>query len=255
MATLPLFKSHYSLGKSILTVEEPSTKKGEPVENSIFHILKSNNLSSLTLVEDSITGLLQTSKVAADNKIKLNFGLRMTLLDNMEDKSEESLKEESKYIIFVKNNEGYKDLIKIWSKAATDGFYYIPRLSFKALKELWNNKNLKLAIPFYDSFLHLNSLEFYNHVPDFSFVDNVTFFKEENGIPFDFIIREKVDNFCDMNNYPTLETQSIFYKDKKDFIAYLAFRALNNRSTLECPRLNHLCSDTFNFERWFKNNK
>src|SRR5438046_2553386 len=137
---LPLFKSHYSLGKSILTLEEPLDKKGAPVKNSIFNILKSNKLDTLVLVEDNVSGLLQASKVAAENKINLYFGLRIWVTDDMNEKSEESLKKQAKYIIFVKHNSGYKDIIKIWSAAAQQGFYYEPRIDFKTLKTLWNPK-------------------------------------------------------------------------------------------------------------------
>jgi len=251
---LPLFKSHYSLGKSILTLDEPFDKKKKPVENSIFQILIANKLDTLVLVDDNVSGLLQASKVADECKIKLVFGLRVWVTDDMLNKTEESLKKRAKYVIFVKNSAGYKDLIKIWSTAAKDGFYYEPCIDFKTLKKLWNTDTLSLAVPFYDSFLFLNSFESYFHVPELSFIPNVTFMIEDNSLPFDDYLSAKVQDFAAQSGNSILNTQSIYYKSPDDFIAYLAFRCLNNRTTIEKPELAHMGSDEFNFEKWKKIN-
>jgi DNA polymerase III alpha subunit len=244
---LPLFKSHYSLGKSILTLEKPTGKENcYPI--SIFDLLIKNNLNTLTLVEDNVSGLLQASKISDENKIKLVFGLRLTVLDNMLEKNEDSLKKEAKYIIFVKNPDGYKDLIKIWSCAAKDGFYYQPRIDFKTLASLWNKKNLKLVIPFYDSFLFLNSFESHIHVPVLNFAEP-TYLIENNNLPFDKYLADKVSKYTVCAK---LSAQSIFYQSDEDFIAYLAFRCIHNRTTIEKPELNHMGSDGFNFTKWLK---
>ncbi len=255
MNILPLFKSHYSLSRSILTLEEPLNKKKEPVKNSIFHLLKENNLKDLILVEDNLTGLLEASQISEKNNINLYFGLRITIVNDATEKSEESLKKESKYIIFVKNHSGYKRLIKSWSWAANQGFYYQPRIDFKTLKEFWDNKDLKLSIPFYDSFLHLNTLESHNHIPDYSFIKNSTCFLEDNTLPFDDFLFDKTEKFANEYKLETQKTQSIYYKSPDDYIAWLAFKCLGNRSSLERPDFQHNCSDTFNFDRWLQNNK
>ena len=41
-----------------------------------------------------------------------------------------------------------------------------------------------------------------------------------------------------------------YYKDKKDFKAYLTFRAINQRTTLGKPNFEHMGSDKFSFESW-----
>lgn len=249
---LPLFKSHYSLGRSILTLDAPKDKKGKAVENSIFHVIGEQKLDTLTLVEDNISGLLDASKQASDNKIKLIFGLRMSITDDISIKDENSSKKEAKYIIFAKNSLGYKDLINIWSLAAQDGFYYHPIIDFKNLKKLWS-KNLMLAVPFYDSFLNLNLLEGHMHVPNFGFTKPI-FFLEDNDIPFDEILANKVNEYCEKNGFNTVEAQSVFYKKPEDFSAYLTFRCIHARagakkSTCEKPELNHMCSNQFNFQK------
>jgi DNA polymerase-3 subunit alpha len=252
MKVLPLIKSHYSLGKSIITLEKPTGKDSYPT--TAFDLVKSNNLDTLVLVDDNVSGLLQASKEAKECKVKLVFGLRIWITDDALEKSEAVLKKQAKYIIFVKNPKGYQDIIKIWSYASKDGFYYEPRLDFKTLKTLWNEKHLRLVVPFYDSFIHLNSFESYTHVPQYDFT-KPTFLYEDNNLPFDDYLREKVDKFTKENKLSLIPAQSIYYKHRDDFIAYLAARCLHNRTTIEKPELNHMGSDEFNFQKWLINEK
>ena len=156
-----------------------------------------------------------------------------------------------KYIIFAKNEDGYNDLVKIYSLAAKQGFYYYPRTDFKNLKKLWT-KNLKLCIPFYDSFIFNNTLEGSLCIPEFDFTEP-TFFVESNNLPFDNIVLDRISKFAG-SKYEIIKTQSIYYKMKRDFKAYLTFRCINNRSTLNKPGLDHLCSDEFSFESWKEKN-
>ena len=45
---------------------------------------------------------------------------------------------------------------------------------------------------------------------------------------------------------------SDFYltKNKEDFKAYLTFKCINNRSALDKPQFDHMCSHEFSFESW-----
>jgi DNA polymerase III alpha subunit len=247
MQILPLFKTHYSLGKSILTLEKP-TGNIESYPVSVIDLAIHAKIDFLTLVEDNMTGFLEASKHCQDKKLKLIFGLRLSVTNDVVNQDEQSLKNRAKYIIFAKNSTGYKALIKIWSFAAKDGFYYNACIDFKNLKRLWND-NLILAIPFYDSFLHLNSLEGHFHVPDFSAISPIVFI-EDNQIPFDPVLRKKASDFANSNNFPIVETRSIFYKSKLDFISYLTFKCISERTSIEKPEFNHMGSDSFNYDRW-----
>ena len=176
----------------------------------------------------------------------------MTFCPDMDEKSEDSRNKSCKYIIFIKNTEGYKKLIKIYSIAAKRGFYYEPRMDFKTLKDYWTNSGLLLAVPFYDSFIYKNSLTYSVCIPEMDFTDPV-FFIEKNGLPFDGILEEKVKKYC-RKKYKTVETKSIYYELKNDFKSYLTFRCINNRSTLNRPQLDHMCSSEFCLESWKEQN-
>lgn len=253
MQTIPLFKSHFSFhGRSILTLEEPAPITGKsPV--SVFSIAKDHGLKELTLVDDTMTGYMQAMTNASKCGVKLIFGLRLTVTASMESKNEDSLKTDSKIAIFPKNIDGQEKLYRIFSKAAKDGFYYEPRIDYKNLAALWDNLNLKLGIPFYDSFLFKNTLSYGLCVPDFSFTEPF-FFTEDNGLPFDPIIKSKVLSYA-KDDYEVFHAKSIFYYQKKDFLAYLTYKCINNRTTLEKPEFSHMTSDLFCFESFLENAK
>jgi DNA polymerase-3 subunit alpha len=244
---VPLFKSHYSLGRSILTLEDSSPEPDEA--DSIFDICKENNMEEMVLIDHNMSGFLQAYQNSKDLNIKLIFGVRLTICNDMEQKDADSLKTNNKIVILLKNEEGYKRLIKIFSKASRDGFYYQPRIDHKNLKKLWSNKDLAMVIPFYDSYLFNNTLHSNICVPEFDFA-KLTYFMEDNNLPFDHIVKEKVISQAEAEGAKIQKTQSIFYKNKKDFKAYLTFRCINNRSTLEKPEIEHMTSDEFCVESW-----
>lgn len=249
MQFLPCYKSHYSLGKSILTLEKP-TGNLESYPTSIFDLVLYSKQNFLCLIEDNMTSFLEASQNCQENKLKLIYGLRLSVTNSIQNQDEKSLKNRAKYIIFAKNNNGYKALIKIWSFAAREGFYYNACIDFENLKKFWN-KDLDLVVPFYDSFLHLNSLEGHFHVPEFDVI-KPKFFIESNDIPFDSYLKSKVEKFCSDNKFKAVNSQSIYYKSKLDFIAYLTFRCISERRTIEKPEFNHMCSDAFNYEKWLR---
>lgn len=247
MEILPLFKSHYSIGRSILTLEDEEDTGSYP--NSIINIAKENGIKNIYLVEDNMTSFLQAYTNCKKNNIKLRYGLRITVTENMEDKTEDSRSKNSKFFIFFKNENGYKKLIKIFSIAAKNGFYYEPRIDYKTLKSLWDDKDLLLCVPFYDSFIYNNVLRNALCAPQIDFCSPI-FLIEDNNIPFDFLIRKKVIDYCEKNNNKIVNAKSIFYKLKSDFKSYLTFRCINARTHLNKPEIEHMTSNNFSFESW-----
>ena len=70
---------------------------------------------------------------------------------------------------------------------------------------------------------------------------------EENDIPFNSLLEEDIKNYTE-DKYETVKTKSIYYSKKEDFKAYLTFRCINNRTTLDKPNLDRMTSDEFCLE-------
>lgn len=253
MEVIPLFKSQYSIGRSILTLQKKGLSSSSGPD-SILDICEQNNLKSFFLIDDSMSGFLEGYINSKESDIKMIFGLRITVCPDIKQKNAESLDKSCKYIIIAKNTNGYKRLIKLFSKSSTEGFYYNPRADFKLISSLWNDKDLQLVAPFYDSFLHRNHLQdCWCPEPPSKF--NIDFILEQNSLPFDYLLTNRVKEYVKNNkNSNVIKGQSIYYKSKKDFKAYITFRAIDKRTTLGKPNLEHMGSNEFCFESWSEKN-
>lgn len=239
---IPLFKTHYSVGKSILTLENSNNEGGS---DGVFDIAKEHGLDRVVFVEDDLIGFLETKKVAAKYDIDFVFGLRLKCCSS---KSEDCV---YKLIVFAKNDKGCRLLNHIYSTSFCDHDGILP---LSELRRLWSEDDLKLCIPFYDSFLHNNIMTFSSCVVDFDFTQP-TFFYEDNELPYDHIVFKKVKEYCEENNYHLERVKSIFYKNREDFEAYQTYKIVCNRvfgkaRTLETPNLEHMGSSEFCFESY-----
>lgn len=247
---LPIFKSHYSIGKSILNLNHPdsTTKDGS---DSIFSLLTEHNLNKLTLVEDSPTGFLQARRVSMDLGIDLIFGLRINIKSFQSDEEDES---KHKVVIFAKNDSGIKLLNRIFSKTFCESNGVA---TYEILKNFWSEDDLMFAVPFYDSFLYNNSFYFSSCVPDFTFC-KPTFFIEDNNLPTDKFLSHLIKNYCKENSFEYFLAKSIYYNKRSDIEAYQTYKCICNRSfgrsqSLSNPRFDGLGSREFCFESWKEN--
>jgi DNA polymerase III alpha subunit len=253
---LPLFKSHFSIGRSILTLDSPTSAPDPEGPDSVFKIAASNNLKEVVLVEDTFMGFLEARKTATDLGINLIFGLRFNIRQDVTTKADVSASKcTHKIIIFPQDSVGCKALNKIYTKCYTEheGWLDLP-----TIRSLWDDEHLSLAIPFYDSFIFKNLTSFDACIPDFSFT-SPTFFVENNGLPFDSLVEQGVEKYCKNYDCPIEQTQSIYYKEKDNFSAYLTYKLICSRSlqggrpsSLERPNFNHLGSDQFCWESYLE---
>ncbi len=223
-----LFKTHASIGKSILRIED------------VKRIADENQLDEVYFVEDTMVGFPEAFRTF---KEKLRFGYRFSIFND--DKSKES---ESKIIAFADGDQGYKDLCSLYTRSFGE----------KLNAPWYDYENLKFAVPFYDSFLHSNLVGFSNCMPNLP--KELIFFVERNGLPFDTILEEKVADYIINSSHFTkdLNTQlvkSIYYENKEDVEAFQTYKCICNRqpgrqASLSNPRLNHFGSDRFCVEAW-----
>jgi len=264
MSVIPVFSSHHSVLRKTLTLDDPDDKKiastlgANRIDNSesvsIFLIAKLYNLKEFYLCDQSFSGFIEFSKGCDKFNIDGRFGIKFIISNNAKEKSEDSRKTESKIVVWMKNSAGYKDLIKLYSAihANEENFYYHIRGDWSILKDFWTN-NLLLTIPFYDSFLYKNLLESGQCIPDFGKISPV-FELSELGLPFDYLIKEKVLNYSKDNKNEIIETHPIYYYSKSDFISYMTSRCISARTTLNKPELPHMSVNTFCWEEYCNRN-
>lgn len=244
---LPVFSSHYSYLSSILTFEEAGkTKAGNPT--SICDIAKNNDLKKIVVVDERIDGFIEAYKNLSKIGVELIYGIKICVCGDSSNKTDDSRSTESNIIIFVKNTQGYSDLIRIYNRAWTDGFYDYGRTDWKTLKEFWT-PNLTLALPFFSSFVARNLLNMCSIVPDFP-EPPILFREIESGLPFAKLIEEALTKFASQHSLYIQDTKSIYYEKASDYDAYVTFRAIGTRGEFTRPQVDHMCSDAFSFESW-----
>lgn len=264
--TIPVFKSEFSVGKSVLTLEKDDGGK-EP--KSIFSLYKdylapkgSEAKPPLFLVDDCLDGAIKAYENAGALKIPLRMGIRMDICDCRFSTDAEVKNSTHKIILFIKNLQGYTDLCRLWTTAALltiEDRKPSCILDNKMLREGFTN-NLSIAIPFYDSFIYNNNFTLRNCIPQFPMIAQggskeptpviPTFFIEDHDLPFDDMLRTDVLRSRDtlFPNSPVIETHTIYYEKRNHFKKYLVRRCIDESSCIEKPEIPHMCSDRFNLE-------
>jgi hypothetical protein len=249
----PIFTSHFSIGKSILTLDHPS-KQVEGGPDSIFSIALENNLDKIFLVEESMTGFFDAVNLSKELGIQLVFGYRFFCSNNLGDD-----KSKHKLILFAKNDAGCKQLNSFYSLINTslNGSICNERLS----KELSERPDLQLVVPFYDSFIFWNKMTLSSCIPDLKRF-NPIFFVEDNSLPFDRLIESSVRDYVKSNYVGAKieKVKSILYKNKSDCAALQTYKILSGRrfgkkSDLSSPNLEHFGSDEFCWESYLEKTK
>jgi DNA polymerase III alpha subunit len=237
---IPLFKSDFSIGKSILTFDPPESDVYPDGPKSIFSIQKENSISDLFVLEDNFYSFYSCYKYCLDNKTNLIYGINMFFSEDPSDKLK------SKISFFIKNKDGYADLIKLNTKYINNGFVS------KDILDNFYTDNLIMCIPFYDSFIHINSIKF-GKFSDFLLKFNPIFFIENNNIPFDSIIKKHVEEIAS-DKYKVQKTKTICYYKKTDIDAFLTYKCICNRDfskrSINNPNFQHFSSNEFCWESY-----
>lgn len=247
---LPLFSTHYSMDfSSILTLEQAGkSRAGAPV--SVCDIARRDSLKQVVIVDSRIDGYIEAYRNIQKAGIShLIYGIKLCVCADETIKDDASLKTESNVIIFIVNTQGYSDLIRIYNRAWTDGFYYKGRTSWRTLRAFWT-PNLTLALPTYSSFIFKNAMSFSSIIPDLPCAP--TIFREvDSRLPFECIVNDAIDAYAQSVGAPTQRTKSIYYEDgARDFTSYVTFRAIGNRGEFERPNVDQLCSDQFSYSAY-----
>ncbi len=245
--TIPLFYDHSSK-KSILTYD-PIKDVTEHGPKSIVKLCKDNDLKEIYSVSDSFATFIDAWKNLRKAGIKFRFGLEMWMCDDAKIRNEASLFNEHKIIIFAKNSDAYKDLIKIYStqRMDRDNFYYRYRFDFNQLNPLWTD-NLILALPFFDSFVARNTVRYNSSIIPKLPMKPVVFREQNTQHPQELVINNALDNYCE-GEYENVKTKTIYYNKREDIDAYTVYRCIQNRgATYDEPKMDYFASPTFSFE-------
>ena len=117
--------SHYSLLDGLPKIDE------------LLDYAKELGMDSLALTDHgNIYGAVEFYKKAMEKGIKPIFGSEVYLaLEKMSDKRPNIDDKRYHLVLLVKNEEGYRNLVKLITRAYLEGFYYKPRIDEELLKQ------------------------------------------------------------------------------------------------------------------------
>ena len=115
--------SHYSLLDGLAKIDE------------LLDYVKELGMGSVALTDHgNIYGAVEFSKKAKERGIKPILGCEMYLaLEGMTQERPNIDDKRYHLVLLVKNEEGYKNLVKLITKAHLEGFYYKPRIDEELL--------------------------------------------------------------------------------------------------------------------------
>jgi hypothetical protein len=228
---IPLFKSNFSIGKSLLRIED------------LVEIAETGDINKMILVEDNFYGFRIANKAFLEIGIPMIYGVRLPVVQS-------SLSEmPSKLIFLPKNNKGVSVVRSLYSKCFTSEGDCL-RLSDLSKSKL---EDVSIGVPFYDSYVYNNIFHF--GLCNLSLDDYDHFYIEEaNGHPFDFQISLALKRL----GVKTENAKSIYYRNKEDFEAFQMYKAVCSRKqgrvpTYSNPRLDNFCSNEFSYESFLEN--
>jgi DNA polymerase-3 subunit alpha len=103
----------------------------------IFKEVKDLGMESVAITDHgSMFGVVEFYKRALKEGVKPIIGCEVyTASRTMQDKDSVKDKNSGHLVLLAENNTGYKNLIKLVSKAYTEGFYYKPRIDYELLEK------------------------------------------------------------------------------------------------------------------------
>lgn len=246
---VPLFYDHSSR-KSLLTYW-PAKDVTPEGPQSIIELCKRAGLKKCFGVSTNFHTFLEAWKGCKEAGIQFCFGLELLMCNDAKAHTDESRRSEHKIIVFMRNSEGYRDLIRIFTACHGDitNKYYVQRFDYQQLNPLWTD-NLMLAAPFFDGFIHRNALGFGANIVPHMPVKPVLFREMNTGVPYAHLIDAALDVYAKGDEYEQVKTKTIYYEKREDLAAYITYRAIQSRSTFNVPNMDFMCSPRFCFEEW-----
>ena len=178
---------------------------------------KKNSFDFLTITDNNLYGSYKFYKECIKNNIKPIIGLEFSFMYGLETN-------ESKLLIYAKNNQGFNDLLKLDSKIKIDNKSTIDLIA--------KNDNLIYIFVFDDSFLERSFMNSYQSLDnDFELVKELNAYVglsyTNNFNKYDININ--VEKYCRMNHIKFMNIHKCLYLNKEDRIIYETLNKINEK--------------------------
>ena len=216
---------------------------------------KKYKMPALAITDHGVMyGAIQFYKEAIRQGVKPIIGCEMYVAQQSRfEKSSQRKETPHHLILLVKNNEGYKNLIKLVTSSYMEGFYYKPRIDKEILREHSNgliglSACLKGEISQY--ILQKNIKKAKEVALDFLDIfgeDNFYLELQKNGIPEQEIVNENLIQISQELSIPLVASNDIHYINKEDARAHEILLCIQTATNLSDSKRLKFATDAFYF--------
>ncbi|MCQ2550854.1 MAG: DNA polymerase III subunit alpha [Clostridia bacterium] len=214
---------------------------------------KELGMDSLAITDHGVMfGVIDFYRECNKQGIKPIIGCEVyTAARKMEDKTPEKDKRQGHLVLLAKNNEGYKNLIKIVSLGFTKGYYYKPRIDKDVLRQysdgiialsacLAGEVQRRLLLNDYEGAKEeaLELLEIFGRGNFFLEI-------QDQGLEEEHAIREDMLRLSRELEVPLVATNDVHYVRKEDAKAHDVLLAIQTATTLEDENRMRFPNDEF----------
>lgn len=216
---------------------------------------KKYKMPALAITDHGVMyGVIQFYKEAIRQGVKPIIGCEVYVAPNSRlDKSTQRKETPYHLILLAKNNEGYKNLIKLVTLSYLEGFYYKPRIDKEILREyskglIGLSACLKGEIPYHILQNDINrakeiAVDFVNIFGE----DNFYLELQKNGIPEQEIVNENLIKIGQELSIPLVASSDIHYLEKEDASAHEILLCIQTATNLDDPKRLRFATDKFYF--------
>lgn len=235
--------SHYSLLNALPTSKELASKA------------KEFNMPALALTDNgALYGAINFYKACIKEGIKPIIGLDAHLAPRTRfDKDAGIDKPRGRVVLLAKNNEGYKNLIKLVTESYIHGFYYRPRVDHALLEEF--HEGLVCIIPSFsgepvlalknDDFEKAGaSLDWYKSIFEADCYLEMTHHPE---IHEHEALQSKIKELAQASKTPLVASHDVYYLEQQDYRAREALLKIQSGGTLDTQEDNGDLAPNFSF--------
>ena len=157
-------------------------------------------------------------------------------------------------ILLAKDNDGYRNLVNLVTKAYTEGFYYKPRIDMDLLEQysgglIGLTACLKGEVPY---LLHRGMIDRarekalgYKHILG---PENFYFELQDNGLPEQDEVNKKLIELSQELHIPVVATNDCHYMRKEDARAHDVLLCIQTGKTVNDKNRMHFSADSFYFK-------
>ncbi len=201
--------SHYSLLDGLSTIDGLVAKAKEQGANA------------LALTDHGVMyGVIEFYQKCVNAGIKPIIGVEAYVVENLQDRH--SKEKPYHLLLLAKDNQGYKNLLKLVSLAHLNGFYYKPRVDWATLKQYQQGliaSTACLAGPLARHILSGNKQQTEQNLQtliDIFGTDNVCLEIQHRNFPEQKIVNEELKKLAKQYSLPLIATNDVHYLNPED---------------------------------------